>query len=68
VRDATTTREVDIQGRRVKVRAHIGEGDERATLSAAMSALYAGFDEYRTRTNREPLVFVLTPKATKSAE
>jgi len=49
-----------------KVRARVAEGDERTELWGVMNDLYASFDEYRERTDRELRVFVLTPTATSS--
>jgi deazaflavin-dependent oxidoreductase (nitroreductase family) len=58
--------EVQIRSERFPVRARVAEGDERAALWAVMNDIYAGFGEYRERTDRDLLVFVLTPNATSS--
>jgi len=52
--------EVEIRGERLRMRARVAEDGERAALWEAMSDLYSGFDEYRERTDRELLIFVLT--------
>ena len=54
--------EVQVRGRRAKVRARIAEGQERDELWRRMNEQYAGFDDYRGRTQREIDVFVLEPR------
>ncbi len=54
--------EVEIKGRRQKVRARVAEGEERAQLWSAMNAQYAGFEDYEERTSRDISVFVLEPR------
>ncbi len=54
--------EVQVRGRRAKVRARIAEGQERDELWRRMNEQYAGFDDYRGRTQREINVFVLEPR------
>jgi deazaflavin-dependent oxidoreductase (nitroreductase family) len=53
---------VEVGARRQAVRARIAEGEERADLWRRMNEQYAGFDDYRARTNREIRVFVLEPR------
>jgi hypothetical protein len=49
------------------MRARVAEDGERAALWEAMSDLCSGFDEYRERTDRELLIFVLTPSVRSGA-
>jgi deazaflavin-dependent oxidoreductase (nitroreductase family) len=51
--------EVEIRGKRRRVRARVSEGDERAELWRRMNEQYAGFDDYEQRTSRNIAVFVL---------
>jgi len=51
--------EVEIRGKRWRVRARVAEGDERAELWRRMNEQYAGFDDYERRTSRNIVVFVL---------
>jgi deazaflavin-dependent oxidoreductase (nitroreductase family) len=60
--EATPEAEVQVRGRRAKVRARITEGDERDELWRRMNDQYAGFDDYRERTQRQINVFVLEPR------
>ena len=53
---------VQVGGRRTAVRARVARGDERAALWRRMNQQYAGFDEYRARTQRDIRVFVLEPR------
>jgi deazaflavin-dependent oxidoreductase (nitroreductase family) len=53
--------EVDVYGERRRVRARVAEGEERADLWRRMNEQFAGFDDYRARTDREISVFVLDP-------
>jgi deazaflavin-dependent oxidoreductase (nitroreductase family) len=60
--EATPEAEVQVRGRRAKVRARITEGEERDELWRRMNDQYAGFDDYRERTQRQINVFVLEPR------
>ena len=51
--------EVEIRGKRRRVRARVSEGHERAELWRRMNEQYAGFDDYERRTSRNIAVFVL---------
>jgi deazaflavin-dependent oxidoreductase (nitroreductase family) len=53
--------EVQVGRRRVRVRARIAEGEERADLWRRHNEQYAGFDYYETKLDREIAVFVLEP-------
>jgi deazaflavin-dependent oxidoreductase (nitroreductase family) len=53
---------VQVGGRRSDMRARVAEGDERAQLWRRMNEHYAGFDEYRARTQRDIRLFVLEPR------
>jgi deazaflavin-dependent oxidoreductase (nitroreductase family) len=50
---------VEIRGERRPVRARVAEGAEREDLWGKMNAMYAGFDHYKERTDRDIKVFVL---------
>jgi deazaflavin-dependent oxidoreductase (nitroreductase family) len=54
--------QVDVYGDRRAVTARVAEGEERADLWRRMNEQYAGFDDYRARTDREISVFVLEPR------
>jgi deazaflavin-dependent oxidoreductase (nitroreductase family) len=54
--------EVQIRGTRRKVRAHFAEGEEREDLWRRMNEQYAGFDDYRERTDRQIALVVLEPR------
>jgi deazaflavin-dependent oxidoreductase (nitroreductase family) len=54
--------EVEIRGERRAVRARVTTGDEREDLWRRMNALYSGFDDYKSRTDRDIKVFVLEPR------
>jgi F420H(2)-dependent quinone reductase len=54
--------EVEVYADRRPVRARVAEGEERAELWRRMNEQYAGFDDYRARTDREIWVFVLEPR------
>ena len=54
--------EVQVRGRRRKVRARPAEGEERDELWRRMNEQYAGFDDYRVRTGRPIDLFVLEPR------
>jgi deazaflavin-dependent oxidoreductase (nitroreductase family) len=53
--------EVEMNGKRSRVTAGVVDGEERARLWRKANALYAGFDDYEARTNRDISVFVLEP-------
>lgn len=53
--------EVEIRGRRQRVRARVAEGEERADLWRRCNEQYAGFDDYESRTDRPISLFVLEP-------
>jgi deazaflavin-dependent oxidoreductase (nitroreductase family) len=53
--------EVEVGRKRVRVRARIAAGEERAGLWRKMNEQYSGFDDYEARTNRDIAVFVLEP-------
>jgi F420H(2)-dependent quinone reductase len=53
--------EVEVGRRRVKVRARVAEGEERADLWRKSNEQYAGFDDYEARTDRNIAVFILDP-------
>jgi deazaflavin-dependent oxidoreductase (nitroreductase family) len=53
--------EVQIGGKRRRVRARVAEGEERAELWRAMNEQYKGFEDYDERTTRDIAVFVLDP-------
>ncbi len=53
--------EVEVGRRRIKVRARVAEGEERADLWRKSNEQYAGFDDYEARTDRDIALFVLEP-------
>ena len=53
--------EVEIRGRRQRVRARVTSGAERDELWRRMNAQYGGFEDYRARTSRDIPVVVLDP-------
>jgi deazaflavin-dependent oxidoreductase (nitroreductase family) len=55
--------EVEVGRRRIKVRARVAEGEERADLWRKHNVQYAGFDDYDAKLEREPKVIVLEPVA-----
>jgi F420H(2)-dependent quinone reductase len=55
--------EVDVRGKRAKVRARIAEGQERADLWRRHMEQYSGWDYYESKLDREIGVFVLEPVA-----
>ncbi|MHB1467897.1 MAG: nitroreductase/quinone reductase family protein [Solirubrobacteraceae bacterium] len=55
--------QVEVDGRRMRVRARVAQGEERETLWRKANALYAGFEDYEARTSRSIFVFVLEPLA-----
>jgi F420H(2)-dependent quinone reductase len=54
--------EVEIKGRRTRVKARLAEGDERADLWRRHSEQYSGWDFYESKLDREVGVFVLDPR------
>jgi deazaflavin-dependent oxidoreductase (nitroreductase family) len=54
--------EVELGRERRKVRARVAAGEERADLWRKHIEQYAGFDDYKAKLDREPLVFVLEPR------
>jgi deazaflavin-dependent oxidoreductase (nitroreductase family) len=54
--------EVQIGGRRHRVRARVAEGEERAQLWRKVNSMYEGFDSYDANTARDIAVFVLDPR------
>ncbi len=54
--------EIEIGRRRRKVRARVAEGEERAALWRRSNEQFAGFDNYRERTDRDIALFVLDPR------
>jgi deazaflavin-dependent oxidoreductase (nitroreductase family) len=53
--------EIDVRGKRSRVRARVAAGEERAHLWQKANEVYEGFDSYDARTAREIAVFVLDP-------
>ena len=51
--EANPDAEVEVGGKRRKVRARVAEGEERAELWRKMNEQYSGFDDYSARTTRE---------------
>lgn len=54
--------EVEVKGRRTKVRARLAEGQERADLWRRHMEQYSGWDYYESKLDREVGVFVLEPR------
>jgi len=54
--------EVEVGRKRVKVRARIAEGEERADLWRRHMQQYSGWDYYESKLDRDPVVFVLEPR------
>jgi deazaflavin-dependent oxidoreductase (nitroreductase family) len=54
--------EVEVKGKRVKVRARLAEGVERADLWRRHMEQYSGWDFYESQLDREVGVFVLEPR------
>ena len=54
--------EAEVGRKRVKVRARVAEGEERADLWRKSNLQYAGFDDYEARTDRDIALFVLEPR------
>ncbi|MFO1427257.1 MAG: nitroreductase family deazaflavin-dependent oxidoreductase [Steroidobacteraceae bacterium] len=55
---------VQIKGTKLRARARIATGEERARLWKSMAAMYPPYDRYQARTQREIPVVVLEPLAT----
>ncbi|MGE0386878.1 MAG: nitroreductase family deazaflavin-dependent oxidoreductase [Gammaproteobacteria bacterium] len=53
--------EIQVGRERLRARARVAEGAERAALWATMRAAYSAFDDYQARTQREIPVVVLEP-------
>ena len=53
--------EVEVGRKKLRVRARVAEGEERAELWRKHIDQYAGFDEYDAELDREPKVVVLEP-------
>lgn len=53
--------EVEIRGRRRRVRARVTAGQERERMWRLMTQHYRGFDDYDERTTRDIAVFALDP-------
>jgi len=54
--------EVEVKGKRVKVRSRLAEGDERTDLWRRHMEQYSGWDFYESQLDREVGVFVLEPR------
>jgi deazaflavin-dependent oxidoreductase (nitroreductase family) len=54
---------VEIRKERRAVTARVAADEEREDLWRRMNQLYAGFDDYKQRTDRDIKVFVLEPRA-----
>ena len=54
--------EVEVRGKRIKVRARIADGEERADLWRRHMEQYSGWDYYESKLDREISVFVLEPR------
>jgi deazaflavin-dependent oxidoreductase (nitroreductase family) len=54
--------EVQVGGKRRKVRARVAEGEERTELWRRANDQYEGFNDYEARTKRDIRVFVLEPR------
>ncbi|MGB7685762.1 MAG: nitroreductase family deazaflavin-dependent oxidoreductase [Solirubrobacterales bacterium] len=55
--------EVEVGRKKIKVRARVAEGEERAGLWRKANEQYSGFDDYEARTSRDIALFVLEPAA-----
>ena len=55
---------LQIREKRLRARARVAEGEERARLWKSMNAIYPPYDRYQQRTAREIPVIVLEPLAT----
>jgi deazaflavin-dependent oxidoreductase (nitroreductase family) len=54
--------EVELGRKRMRMRARVAAGEERAGLWARHIEQYSGFDEYEAKLDREISVFVLEPR------
>jgi F420H(2)-dependent quinone reductase len=54
--------EVELGRKRLRVRARVAAGEERADLWRRHVEQYAGFDDYKEKLDREISVFVLEPR------
>jgi F420H(2)-dependent quinone reductase len=54
--------EVEVGGRRTKVRGRLAEGEERDELWQRHMKQYSGWDYYESKLDRQPSVFVLEPR------
>lgn len=54
--------EVEVKGKRAKVRARLAEGEERTNLWRRSMEQYSGWDFYESKLDREVGVFVLEPR------
>ena len=54
--------EVEVKGRRTKVRARLAAGEERTGLWRRSMEQYSGWDFYESKLDREVGVFVLEPR------
>ena len=54
--------EVEVKGKRAKVRSRLAEGEERADLWRRHMEQYSGWDFYESQLDREVGVFVLEPR------
>jgi F420H(2)-dependent quinone reductase len=54
---------VQVRSRRAAVHARVATGEERARLWPLMVSVYAGYDAYRRRTDREIPLVVLEPRS-----
>jgi len=59
---ASPEAEVEVGRKRMKVRARIAEGEERAGLWRRHMQQYSGWDYYESKLDRQPDVFVLEPR------
>lgn len=53
--------EVEVRGKRTKVRARLAEGEERTDLWRRHMEQYSGWDYYESKLDREIGIFVLEP-------
>ncbi|HEX2706467.1 MAG TPA: nitroreductase family deazaflavin-dependent oxidoreductase [Solirubrobacterales bacterium] len=55
--------EVEVGRKRLRVKARVAVGEERAELWRKSNEQYAGFDDYEAKTSRDIALFVLEPVA-----
>jgi deazaflavin-dependent oxidoreductase (nitroreductase family) len=53
--------EIQVGAEKVKVRAHVAEGEERSRLWDEMAAIWPDYNNYQTKTSRQIPVVVLEP-------